>query len=114
MVNIGRKVYDHLPEDSKFEQVVAPDMSDLSSVKLPHEAYDIAFCTLGTTRADAGSDAAFKCVQSSSLLTLFTFWSGLFGIVFLNDALGQSFVASQSFYVTRLKTNCSRLPTSSF
>jgi len=63
VTNVGRKNYTCFPSSSKLEQVVVPDLADMGDLKLTNESYDLAFVTIGTTRADAGSDEAFKLVD---------------------------------------------------
>jgi len=63
VTNIGRREYDCFPTLDKVVQVVVADMSDMSQVDLALPTYELAFCTIGTTRSDAGSDEAFRLVD---------------------------------------------------
>ena len=52
----------YVPATGKLEQVVT-DLSKLEAVKDKLQGGDVAFCTLGTTRRDAGSAEAFRKID---------------------------------------------------
>uniref|UniRef100_A0A6B2LHD6 NAD(P)-binding domain-containing protein n=1 Tax=Arcella intermedia TaxID=1963864 RepID=A0A6B2LHD6_9EUKA len=62
---LGRKIYTTFPQSDKLKQVQV-DFMNLDALLKENDLdlqHDIAICTLGTTRADAGSDEAFRLVD---------------------------------------------------
>jgi len=72
---LGRKVYDCFTPSQKLTQIVVnfESMDDLLKNDNFNVKHDVAICTLGTTRADAGSDAAFKLVDYTYVSNFATF-----------------------------------------
>jgi len=59
---VGRREYDCFPESDKIKQVVV-DMESMDDLQNDIMGYDVAFCCLGSTRKDAGSDKEFKKID---------------------------------------------------
>ncbi|PRP77284.1 hypothetical protein PROFUN_14353 [Planoprotostelium fungivorum] len=67
ITSIGRRQIDLDDSSSKVKQVVV-DVSKLSEHKDVFNSHDVAFCTFGTTRKDAGSAAAFQRIDRDYVL----------------------------------------------
>eukprot|EP01121_Diplochlamys_sp_Union-15-3_P017881 TRINITY_DN6391_c0_g1_i4.p1 TRINITY_DN6391_c0_g1~~TRINITY_DN6391_c0_g1_i4.p1 ORF type:complete len:218 (+),score=47.93 TRINITY_DN6391_c0_g1_i4:28-681(+) len=62
ITSLGRREVSDFPKSEKLKQVIV-DMDKLNDYSDTFEGHNVAYCCLGTTRKDAGSDEAFRKVD---------------------------------------------------
>eukprot|EP01128_Nolandella_sp_AFSM9_P005724 TRINITY_DN282_c0_g2_i1.p1 TRINITY_DN282_c0_g2~~TRINITY_DN282_c0_g2_i1.p1 ORF type:complete len:219 (-),score=48.70 TRINITY_DN282_c0_g2_i1:122-778(-) len=104
---LGRKIYDGFPESDKLHQHVV-DFTNIAEVsKDPTflNEYDVAYSTLGTTRAQAGSGEAFYLVDYTYTVNFATLAKKL-GVKKFHLLTSRRSDASSWFLFPRTKGQC--------
>jgi len=79
IVTLVRRQCDTFPQSDKIKQVIV-DFEALDNAKLNLGQFEVAFSCLGTTRGDAGSDAAFRKVDLTYVVNFATFCKNSLGV----------------------------------